>query len=136
MKVESNLVQISLNELQDLLNTLDPKTTTNFALIGPRVTRLSASPANWPKSLHGRVVYQLTDVPPYLPRQLFRLVRLHDLVLWALHLKGSDAASIAQGFSQLTSLDLNTNHVGDAGARAIAEGLDQLTSLNLWGNSH
>ncbi|MEM1293248.1 MAG: COR domain-containing protein [Cyanobacteria bacterium P01_H01_bin.162] len=132
MTGSSRLQRIAPDELPDLLARLDDGQTTDFALVGQELTWLSTtSPEDWPKNLRGRIVYQLTGNLAELPPPLWRLNRLQSLTLRNLGLKNTDAMAIAEHLSQLTSLDLSFNQVGEAGTRAIAEHLSQLTFLNL-----
>ncbi len=131
---EAGLRRVAPEELPVVLRGLDPEETTEFALVGPSVSVLSAPPEEWPEELRGRVVYQLTGELSGLPGELLRLERLELLTLWALGLGNDDIRAIAEHLGRLTSLALSYNQVGEAGARAIAEHLGRLTTLNLSNN--
>ncbi len=133
MTVETRLQLITPDELPGLLKQLNDEQSSDLALIGPSL-RLVSSPDGWPNELQGRVVYQLVRKLPRLPRELLGLDRLQVLTLWKLGLKDLDATAIAEHLTQLTSLDLSDNQLGEKGAIAIAEHLTQLTSLNLRSN--
>jgi Leucine-rich repeat (LRR) protein len=108
MPATPQLQRLSEADLDGLLAELRRQGTTELVLLGPNVD-LPASVDQWPRELRGKLrIYQLLETVEDLAERLVPL-------------------------TQLTSLNLRGNEIGDVGAAGLAS-LTQLTSLNLGGD--
>jgi internalin A len=126
------LQRLRAADLDPLIAELKHQSTTELVLLGPRV-HLANSPDQWEDNLRqASVIYQLQEVVPELAQRLSPLTQLTSLVLSGNEIGDAGAASLA-ALTQLTSLDLTANQIGAAGAASLAA-LTKLTSLDLGDN--
>ena len=132
MTAAPQLKRLSETDLDGLIAELRRQGTTELVLLGPNVD-LPASVDQWPRELRGKLrIYQLLDPVEGLAERLVPLTQLTSLNLRGNKIGDAGAASLA-AFTQLTSLGLWNNGIGDEGAAALAA-LTQLTSLDLGEN--
>ncbi len=105
MTTPGELIDVTPEELNAVLDRIQEEQITELAIVGPIVTWLSLDPNEWPETLRGKRVHRLRDVRP-------------------------DVAPISR-LSQLRDLLLSSVDLGEDGARVIAERLTNLTSLNV-----
>jgi Leucine-rich repeat (LRR) protein len=126
------LQTLSAADLDGLIAELKQQGSTKLILLGPAV-RIATDPKQWPDdSGQAPVVYQLEEAVPEQAQRLAALTQLTSLTLVGNGIGDAGAASLA-ALTQLTSLNLGGNKIGDAGAASLAA-LTQLTSLTLGGN--
>jgi Leucine-rich repeat (LRR) protein len=132
MAATPRLQHLSAADLDALIADLRRQGTRELVLLGPGV-RLPDSVDQWPQELRDKPrIYQLKEPVEALAERLGQLTQLTSLHLRGNQIGDAGAAALA-ALTQLTSLDLGDNQIGDAGAAALAA-LTQLTSLNLGNN--
>ncbi len=123
---------IKQDDLPDVLARAASEGWTHLALIGPNASDAWIEDQDWPEVVHlYRLRERLRDLPPTLPP----LTNLTSLNLYNNSIGEAGARAIADHLTKLTSLNLDFNDIGEVGARAIAEHLTNLTSLNLYYNN-
>ena len=129
MTAAPRLLHLSEADLDGLIAELWRQGTRELVLLGPNVD-LPASVDQWPQELRGKLkIYQLLEPVEGLAERLGALTQLTSLNLRGNKIGDAGAVSLA-GLSQLTSLNLAHNKIGTAGATALAA-LTQLTFLDL-----
>jgi len=132
MAATPRLQHLSAADLDALIAELRRQGTRELVLLGP-YTYLPDSVDQWGQYLQDKPrIYQLKKPVEALAERLGQLTQLTSLHLEGNEIGDAGAASLA-ALTQLTSLDLGGNKIGAAGAAALAD-LTQLTSLNLWDN--
>ena len=123
------LQRISEADLDGLFAELRRQGTTELVLLGPGA-HLPASVDLWPQELRDKPrIYQLIEPVEALAERLAELTQLTSLNLEDNEIGDKGAASLA-ALTQLTTLDLWNNQIGDEGAASLAA-LTQLTKLDL-----
>jgi hypothetical protein len=122
MTTTHRLQRISEADLDGLIAELRRQGTRELVLLGPKV-HLPASVDQWPQDLRDKLrIYQIE------PRKRQDNPRIYQFM--------EPVAGLAERLgqlTQLTSLTLWSNEIGDEGAAALSA-LTQLTSLDLGGN--
>jgi Leucine-rich repeat (LRR) protein len=132
MAATPRLQRLSEADLDALIADLRRQGTRELVLLSPGV-RLPASVDQWPQDLQDKTrIYQLIEPVEALAERLGELTQLTSLDLRYNQIGDAGAASLA-ALTQLTSLDLGGNQIGAAGAASLAA-LTQLTCLNLDNN--
>jgi small GTP-binding protein len=132
MTTTPRLQRISEADLDGLIAELRRQGTTELVLFGPG-PYLPASVDQWPQGLRDKPwVYQLNEPVKALAERLAELTQLTSLDLGGNQIGDKGAAALA-ALTQLTTLDLWNNQIGAEGASSLAA-LTQLTSLDLWNN--
>jgi internalin A len=126
------LRRICPDEIDDVLSRVLAEGHSELVLLGPGV-RLPQSPDDWPDELKDKQsIFHLAEFIDDLHDKLFVLTQLRSLDLRGNKIGEAGAKAIAS-LTQLRSLNLGDNNLGEAGAKAIAS-LTQLTSLDLSDN--
>jgi small GTP-binding protein len=132
MTATPRLQRISEADLDGLIAELRRQGTTELVLVGPGA-HLPASVDLWLQELMDKSrVYQLDEPVKALAERLAELTQLTTLNLGGNQIGDAGAAALA-ALTQLTTLNLWGNQIGAEGAAALAA-LTQLTTLNLGGN--
>ena len=132
MTTTPRLQRISEADLDGLIAELRRQGTRELVLLGPGI-RLSDSVNQWRRELRAKPrVYQLIEPVKALAGRLAELTQLTSLNMGYNEIGDEGAAALAP-LTQLTSLDLVGNDIGAKGAVALAV-LSQLTSLDLGHN--
>ncbi|MFM1798724.1 MAG: hypothetical protein RLZZ117_1002, partial [Cyanobacteriota bacterium] len=132
MAATPRLQRLSEAELDALIPEWRRQGTTELVLLGPTFV-LPASVNQWPQELRAKArLYQLKQPVKALAERLRPLTQLTSLNLAGNEIGDEGAASLA-ALAQLTSLNLWDNGIGDEGAASLAA-LTQLTSLDLAAN--
>ncbi len=128
----SKLRHISPKNLDAMLAQAHAAQWAELVLLGPRV-RWSEYVDTWPDALKvAPQGFQLSEPVQDLAGRLYLLTQLTSLNLRGNQI-GDDGAKAIASLTGLTSLNLCANQIGDDGAKAIAS-LTGLTSLDLRGN--
>lgn len=125
---DDRLQRLSEADLDRLIDDLLRDGTTELILLGPEF-QMPTSADEWPESLRHNPVYQLRNTVPGLAKRLARLTQLTSLDLRGNKI-GDEGTVLLAALTQLTTLNLSDNMIGDEGA-AILAFLTQLTSLDL-----
>ena len=132
MTAAPQLLHLSEADLDGLIAELRRQGTRELVLLGPNAD-LPASVDQWAQELRDKLrIYQLLEPVEGLAERLGALTQLTSLNLRGNKIGDAGAASLA-ALTQLTSLNLGDNEIGDEGAASLTA-LTQLTSLDLWNN--
>ena len=124
------VMQITPEQLEALIDQARRERWTALVLLGPKYQATSSDVVPASAPIH-----RLTTFTSGLGERVACLTDLTSLDLTSNSIGEAGAREIAERLSGLTSLDLSSNSIGEAGARAIAERLSGLTSLDLSDNS-
>lgn len=130
MTDKGTLHKISPGELDEVLARVRDEGHSEFVLLGSAY-KLSPSSDDWPADLMSRSIFQLTDEVDGSGLRWPKMDKLRLLILKKLGLNDTSAVAIAERATQLTSLDLYYNNIGEEGAEAIAKYVTHLNTLDL-----
>ena len=122
--------RVTAKELLKILKDLEGQPVTRLAIYG-YTSRFGDNPATWPEAVRGPHCYHIENLDDSHCQAITRLRQLQHLLMSSVGLTATQMRSIAENLTQLTSLYVRNNKIGEAGARAIAENLTQLTSLDV-----
>ena len=125
MEVIKRLLQ---KDLDSLIAQADVENWSQLALIGPNVRVRSVEDLPEPLRTSDNV-FRLAAFDEALTNKLLSLTNLTSLTLWGNDI-GDQGAQALAALTNLASLDLWRNRIGDQGAQALAT-LTNLASLNL-----
>lgn len=134
MKNTQRLTQVTPEELQDILDRLDPEQTTHLGIIGDFAEDPWGIDSARPEYFRNQPIYQLSNPWSWGLHRIVRFRRLNHLILEGLNIDDTGARAIAKHLPQLTSLDVGSNEITKVGIRAITKNLPQLTSLSITNN--
>jgi internalin A len=126
------LKPISESELESLISDLKDSRTTGLVLVGPTYN-IPASPDQWPEPWQtAHAVYQLNKAVPGLAERIATLTNILSLDLSCNNIGDEGATSLAT-LTQLKSLSLKHSNISSAGATHLAN-LVNLELLDLQSN--
>ena len=127
-----SLKTISESEIESLIAELNHLRVTTLVLLGPSYN-VPASPDQWPETWQtAQALYQLNQVVPGLAAKIATLSNVLSLDLSCNKIGDEGAASLA-ALTQLRSLSLKYNDISSTGAARLAT-LANLQSLDLQSN--
>ena len=127
-----SLKTISESEIESLIAELNHLRATTLVLLGPSYN-VPASPDQWPETWQtAQALYQLNQVVPGLAAKIGTLSNVLSLDLSCNKIGDEGAASLA-ALTQLRSLSLKYNDISSTGAARLAT-LANLQSLDLQSN--
>ena len=127
-----SLKTISESEIESLIAELNHQRATTIVLLGPSYN-VPASPDQWPETWQtAQALYQLNQVVPGLAAKIGTLSNVLSLDLSCNKIGDEGAASLA-ALTQLRSLSLKYNDISSTGAARLAT-LANLQSLDLQSN--